>query len=405
MSVFCFIHSCITGDIDSATNSLRSVELELTQEQCDQTFQYTITGGHFDIAKWLLCVKPEINVSANQEYAFQQACTKGYFEIAQWLLSVKPTINISANNGYAFRAACTKGHLEIAQWLHSVNPDIRCDKVDIFEEVCAKGYLPIAQWLDHVYSGTCRSADFSFQEACKNGHLATAQWILLTNPLIYVAEQESAFLWACKNGHLDMAQWLFPFISDAERVIHIGVLYACKNGQFMLVQWLVETTIDMHISFNKAFQVACAEGHLRVALLLLRVIPTIQIDANDDLAFRGACDNHHSGVAQWLQGFFPHRYKLVILIGGIKSYHVTRSLSLSPTDVVTLIQGQDNVLCPVCYDDTKVVELQTNCGHNFCEACITTCFDLRTTCPYCRTEVVHFRKIEIAPFCAKKSNT
>ena len=43
-------------------------------------------------------------------------------EIAKWLLSVKPDIDISAKNDYAFHLACKNEHLEIAKWLQSLNP-------------------------------------------------------------------------------------------------------------------------------------------------------------------------------------------------------------------------------------------------------------------------------------------
>ena len=48
----------------------------------------------------------------------------GHLEVAQWLLTVKPNIDISANNEYAFCCVCEYGHLEVAQWLLSIKPDI-----------------------------------------------------------------------------------------------------------------------------------------------------------------------------------------------------------------------------------------------------------------------------------------
>jgi len=50
-------------------------------------------------------VKPDINISDNNEWAFSFACLNGYLHVAQWLLSLqgKPDINISAFNEDAFR--------------------------------------------------------------------------------------------------------------------------------------------------------------------------------------------------------------------------------------------------------------------------------------------------------------
>ena len=65
------------------------------------------TYGHLEIAKWLLSIKSDINISSKKESfdnekAFQGACSHSYLEVAKWLLSVKPDIDISR----AFTDAC-----------------------------------------------------------------------------------------------------------------------------------------------------------------------------------------------------------------------------------------------------------------------------------------------------------
>ena len=53
---------------------------------------------------------------------FQNACKNGNLEEAKILLQNNPNINISADNEWAFKLACEKGHLEVAQWLQTLNP-------------------------------------------------------------------------------------------------------------------------------------------------------------------------------------------------------------------------------------------------------------------------------------------
>jgi hypothetical protein len=50
------------------------------------------------------------------------ACLYGHLELAKWLLQVKPTINISTLCSHAFYGSCTYGHLHVAQWLQSLKP-------------------------------------------------------------------------------------------------------------------------------------------------------------------------------------------------------------------------------------------------------------------------------------------
>jgi ankyrin repeat protein len=114
--------------------------------------------GHLEIVQWLLSVNPDINISAENEYAFRCVCYRGHLEIARWLLSVNPNINISAETEYAFRWACSQGHLEIAQWLLSVNPNINISARD----------------------------EWAFRSACEHKHLDVAQWLQTLKPYLYV---------------------------------------------------------------------------------------------------------------------------------------------------------------------------------------------------------------------------
>lgn len=56
---------------------------------------------------------------------FILACANGYFEITKWLLKIKPTIDVSYNNNQAFIDTCRQGHrLEAAKWLYNLIPEI-----------------------------------------------------------------------------------------------------------------------------------------------------------------------------------------------------------------------------------------------------------------------------------------
>ncbi len=74
--------------------------------------------------QWLYLIKPELNISVNEEDAFRFACFNGHLIVAQWLYSIKPDLNISVRNDFAFRGACFWGHLIVAQWLMQIKPNI-----------------------------------------------------------------------------------------------------------------------------------------------------------------------------------------------------------------------------------------------------------------------------------------
>ena len=74
------------------------------------------------ISKWLLLIKPDINISAENDEAFREACSYGHTDIAKWLLLIKPDIDISVENDEAFREACLNGYTDVAKWFIELNP-------------------------------------------------------------------------------------------------------------------------------------------------------------------------------------------------------------------------------------------------------------------------------------------
>ena len=173
-----------------------------------------------------------------------------------------------------------------------------------------------------------------FNYLCKNGHLEDAQWLYQIKPSINIsANNEEAFRFACHSGHLQVAQWLYEIkpISIKNRNINIiervsRWLYyfiiqnncvlnisaenefafrgACTNGHLEVAQWLYQIKPTLDIS-EEAFRNACYGGHLEVAQWLYQIKPTLNISECNEYAFQCACGNGHLLVAQWLYQVKP----------------------------------------------------------------------------------------------------
>ena len=103
-------------------------------------------NGNLDMAKLLLSAKPDIDISAHNEWAFRISCIYGHLEVAKWLLSLKPDIDISAGYEGAFRSSCEKGHLEVAKWLFSIKPNIDMTNKQKVALISLNVYLKCKYW-------------------------------------------------------------------------------------------------------------------------------------------------------------------------------------------------------------------------------------------------------------------
>jgi hypothetical protein len=69
-------------------------------------------------------------------------CGKGYIHIIKWLLEIRPQINLSTRDEHAFRGASIGGHVEIVKYLIERNPNIKIDidKEYTFQSICEIAY-------------------------------------------------------------------------------------------------------------------------------------------------------------------------------------------------------------------------------------------------------------------------
>ena len=161
----------------------------------------------------------------------------------------------------------------------------------------------------------------SFIKLCEYGKLDEAKQLFEANPTINISyNNEQAFRLSCHNGHLEVAQWLLQIPKKTGRPdIDISIhdeeafRFACYDGHLLVAQWLHQIhketgRPDINISFNVWFNYAGYYGHLEVCQWLLQIKPDLDISADNDLAFRNACETRHLLVAQWLQSLKPYLY-------------------------------------------------------------------------------------------------
>lgn len=163
-----FIQLCQIGNLDDIIHFYENISIDN-----EFAFRYACSNGHFEIAKWIFSINPNLDIHAKDSYAFCYSCENGHFEIAKWLFSINPNLNISAYREYAFRYACKNGKLEVVKWLLSIKPDINISIKD----------------------------DYAFCYACENDHLEVAKWFtqLDYKYCIYINDDKIVFYYISKS--------------------------------------------------------------------------------------------------------------------------------------------------------------------------------------------------------------
>jgi hypothetical protein len=132
------------NDIDDVNfiaeiNSKKMEHITLFQESrksLDGAFAFACYWGHYDVARWLLAVKPDIKADFN--YLFQISCEQGYIILAKFLLEKRSSeINISNIDNYAYKRAYINNHTDICDWLKSLKPELENLDKKIDDEIKA----------------------------------------------------------------------------------------------------------------------------------------------------------------------------------------------------------------------------------------------------------------------------
>ena len=87
------------------------------------------------------------------------------------------------------------------------------------------------------------------------------------------------------------------------------LLGACRKGQLDTVRALVQYGVcapeDLHLEDDYPFRLACANGNWHVAQFLAVEVGGVDTHARSGDAFRCACMQNRSDMAQWLHGLLP----------------------------------------------------------------------------------------------------
>lgn len=350
----------------SENNHINVVKWLLSLEKnynLKEAFIKSCSNGNLAIAKIILNECNNLldeNVELKNSI-FNSVCMFGRFEVAEWLLEIKPQIDIVFS---MFANACLKGHLEIIKLLDKTRPDLLNSNINIknlFNTACLSDNVEICEWIIQKDNFLLENNFIQtlFLITCSDGKIKISKWLLQIKPSIDIsANNEEIFRSVCRNKFLNVARWLYT----------------------------IKPSINISANNEEAFRNACVGAnmidvrHLEIAKWLYSLNTNINIMANEHQAFYGACANNDIETAEWLISVNP-KYTIEVRQGFIVNYSIIIPLNISPEHKYI----QTNEICSICLKDKS--NLITNCNHQFHKDCLEIWHNKKRTCPNCIAQI------------------
>lgn len=434
-----FRGACKNGNLEIVTWLLKMNPYIDISAKDEEAFRLACTNGHLKVAQFLLKENPYIYVGALDNYSIKMACMNEKLEVVKWLSQIVPNVNIVFDD--IFIDALYRRKTKALKFILEVNPNINlnsineicsddplecacCDgDIELAEILLTKGYkhelftdndifqvcincnqFKMAEWLlnkkeELKLDESIVNLSYSrwrIKEACVEGNLKRALWLNKMKPTLLksytVTEFIELFTSVCRRNELEIAIWLYEFniIPPLQRTYEEIFNEMCKCGNLKMCKWILNIihnfgknhTVDDEMLFiNSAFTSACEDGRLNICKWLRDTFKDLDITYNNHQAFRLCYVNGRTSTALWLSelidDYYVHIDKQTNRILSCKILPI-----ISPYHTIRL-EEQEEKECPICYEDE--VEVQTNCGHNFCKKCIIK--TELSSCPYCRQEM------------------
>ena len=283
-------------------------------------FCYSCENGLLDIAEWLLLLKPNINVSVNDEYPFCKACENGHINVAKWLFSIKNDIDISCDDEYSFCMACYNGHLEIAKWLIEIKPTINISIDDnySFIHACNNEHIEVIEWLYNIKKNLITNIDVISLISNNIEKTSIVDFLFNITPeeQIPSSKWDDAFISACSKNELKFASFIFQKVKNLKIYAKDNEPFylACRNGHVDIFVWLIGIDPDLHKKYsvnNYAFYNACSNGHYEIVESFLKYSTKTSIELNDiNIGFIKVCEKGHFEIVK----FFIENYDINISV-------------------------------------------------------------------------------------------
>jgi ankyrin repeat protein len=157
---------------------------------------------------------------------------------------------------------------------------------------------------------------------------------------------DNLFVYACSNGYNAVVCNILSNIGSNLNINfdnNKAFRMACTNGHTNIVKMLLELkgnlSICVNVNNDEGFRKACENGHIEIVNMLLELTEELLVDANinDDECFRMACKNGHIKIVRKLLKL-KNRH---VNVHALNNYALTHASANNHIDVVNLLMNLD----------------------------------------------------------------
>jgi ankyrin repeat protein len=240
----CFLLVCSMGNFTMVSRFMdeKRNKIHLTHQNY-LAFRTACKKGHVEIVK-LLLKEPDIDPSADYNYAIKWASSNNHVQVLRLLLN-DGRANPGANMQLAIRLACKYSHIEsVALLLQDSRVDASVEYNQCIREAAMKGRNEIVEQL--LQNNEVNPADrdnFALRAACLNGHIKCVTILLQDGRVDASDENYQALQWSIEKKHVDIVRMLVDFFREVPLPLEIQkqiqkLFYHEQNFQTSLSQTL-----------------------------------------------------------------------------------------------------------------------------------------------------------------------
>jgi len=340
-------------------------------DTAEPKFRTALRENNLEKFKQLEFEYSHILKSSFYDLMFQHSCASGYLDIAKWLLEIKPNIDIFYNNNELFYDSCD--HLEVLKWLYQINPniDISYNNNHILYNALEFSELDIVKWIFTIKPINDISYDLIFI-SCNNSDLDMVQFLLECKPTIDISyNNEECFRTACINGNLELVTFLLEFKPTIDITANDdeAFKYVCNNGS------LEFDRLNDDISLNEY------QANLIGLSILIEIAELLVSIKPNKYSIHTTILNHN--IAYTINN-------ITYTTNNISNTMLQQNTIIFTTDIIYISEID---VCSICKEHDN--DIQTNCKHNFCTSCICSWLIINNTCPFCRQSIDCLNKIKL----------